>query len=69
MSSPPLHSRLGKPGYWETLPQDDHWHIELVPRLSQIAGFEWGSGFYINPLPPMTLHIFCAAQIQISVSE
>jgi len=29
-----------------------HWHIEVIPRLSKIAGFEWGSGFYINPVPP-----------------
>lgn len=29
-----------------------HWHIEITPRLSRIAGFEWGSGFYINPTPP-----------------
>ncbi|MHC5540975.1 galactose-1-phosphate uridylyltransferase [Singulisphaera rosea] len=29
-----------------------HWHIEIIPRLSRIAGFEWGSGFYINPVPP-----------------
>src|SRR5207249_1447045 len=29
-----------------------HWHIEIVPKLSAIAGFEWGSGFYINPTPP-----------------
>ncbi len=28
------------------------WHIEIIPRLSRIAGFEWGSGFYINPVPP-----------------
>jgi len=20
--------------------------------LTRVAGFEWGSGFYINPLPP-----------------
>ena len=26
--------------------------IELMPRLTRIAGFEWGSGFYINPTPP-----------------
>jgi len=51
-TSPPCHSRSNKPGDWSTLAQDYHWHIELVPRLSQIAGFEWGSGFYINPLPP-----------------
>jgi len=29
-----------------------HWHIELIPALSKVAGFEWGSGFYINPTPP-----------------
>ncbi len=29
-----------------------HWHIEVIPRLTKIAGFEWGSGFYINPVPP-----------------
>lgn len=29
-----------------------HWHIEIIPQLSGIGGFEWGSGFYINPVPP-----------------
>ena len=29
-----------------------HWHIEIIPRLTRVAGFEWGSGFYINPVLP-----------------
>lgn len=29
-----------------------HWHIEIMPRVTGIAGFEWGSGFYINPKSP-----------------
>jgi UDPglucose--hexose-1-phosphate uridylyltransferase len=29
-----------------------HWHIEIMPRLTKVAGFEWGTGFYINPTPP-----------------
>lgn len=29
-----------------------HWHVEIMPKLTQVAGFEWGSGFYINPVPP-----------------
>lgn len=29
-----------------------HWHIEIIPRLTKMAGFEWGTGFYINPTPP-----------------
>jgi len=39
-------------GYWETIEKDYHWHIEIMPRLTHVAGFEWGSGFYINPMPP-----------------
>lgn len=31
-----------------------HWHIEIIPRSTTIAGFEWGSGFYINPTPSET---------------
>lgn len=29
-----------------------HWHIEIIPKLVRVAGFEWGTGFYINPTPP-----------------
>jgi UDPglucose--hexose-1-phosphate uridylyltransferase len=29
-----------------------HWHIEVIPKLTKVAGFEWGSGFYLNPTPP-----------------
>jgi galactose-1-phosphate uridylyltransferase len=32
--------------------EDYHWHVELMPRLTGVAGSEWGSGFYINPMPP-----------------
>ena len=44
--------RRKKRGYWETIEDDYHWHIEIMPRLTQVAGFEWGSGFYINPTSP-----------------
>jgi len=29
-----------------------HWHVEVIPKLTNPAGFEWGSGFFINPVPP-----------------
>ena len=29
-----------------------HWHIEILPKLMQAAGFEWGSGAAINPVAP-----------------
>ena len=28
------------------------WHLEMFPRLIRTAGFEWGTGYYINPIPP-----------------
>jgi len=39
-------------GYWSTIEDDYHWHIEIIPRLTQVAGFEWGTGFYICPVLP-----------------
>jgi UDPglucose--hexose-1-phosphate uridylyltransferase len=38
--------------YWDTVEHDYHWHFEVIPRLTRIAGFEWGTGFYINPTAP-----------------
>lgn len=29
-----------------------HWHFEIIPKLTRVAGFEWGTGFYICPTPP-----------------
>jgi UDPglucose--hexose-1-phosphate uridylyltransferase len=40
-----------------------HWHFEIVPRLTKVAGFEWGTGCYINPLPPEA-----AAQVLQAIS-
>ena len=48
----PFRNERGKIGHWKTIEEDYHWHIELIPRLTRVAGFEWGSGFYINPTPP-----------------
>jgi UDPglucose--hexose-1-phosphate uridylyltransferase len=51
-TTPPMHARPGKPDFWSSIEFDYHWHIELVPRLSRVAGFEWGTGFHINPTAP-----------------
>jgi UDPglucose--hexose-1-phosphate uridylyltransferase len=29
-----------------------HWHVEIIPKLTKIAGFEWATGFYVNPTAP-----------------
>lgn len=51
-TSPNTHTALHRSWYWNTIEYDWHWHIEIIPRLTRIAGFEWGTGFYINPTPP-----------------
>jgi UDPglucose--hexose-1-phosphate uridylyltransferase len=51
-TSPNTETLVRRRHYWDTLQFDYHWHIEILPRLTRVAGFEWGSGFYINPTPP-----------------
>jgi UDPglucose--hexose-1-phosphate uridylyltransferase len=52
LNSPPFNFVI------HTFPmQDDseesyHWHIEFMPKLTRVAGFEWGTGFHINPTSP-----------------
>ncbi|MBE0466277.1 MAG: galactose-1-phosphate uridylyltransferase [Candidatus Desulforudis sp.] len=29
-----------------------HWHFEILPRLTILAGYELGTGYFINPTPP-----------------
>jgi len=56
-----LETVAGRPAYnylIHTSPFDTsrldhyHWHIEIIPRMAKLAGFEWGGGCFINPVPP-----------------
>jgi UDPglucose--hexose-1-phosphate uridylyltransferase len=29
-----------------------HWYVSIIPRLTRVAGFELGSGMFINSVPP-----------------
>jgi UDPglucose--hexose-1-phosphate uridylyltransferase len=29
-----------------------HWHLEIIPRLTRVTGFEWGTELHVNPTPP-----------------
>lgn len=44
LHSSPINGDGGVEGY--------HWHIEFMPKLTRVAGFEWGSGFYLVSTPP-----------------
>jgi UDPglucose--hexose-1-phosphate uridylyltransferase len=52
LESPPYNFIVHTSPCSEDLSDIYHWHIEVMPRLTAVAGFEWGTGFYINPTPP-----------------
>ena len=39
-------------GDWPGIEGWYHWHLEIIPRLTKLAGFEWGTGMFINPMSP-----------------
>jgi UDPglucose--hexose-1-phosphate uridylyltransferase len=52
LGHPPYNLVIHTSPITESLNDFYHWHIEIMPKLSKVAGFEWGTGFYINPVPP-----------------
>lgn len=56
--SAPLRRETNQKNKWRTIEEDYHWHIEIMPRLTRVAGFEKGSGFYICPIPPQNMAEF-----------
>lgn len=51
-TDPPYNVVLHTAPLRETATEAFHWHLELMPKLTRLAGFELGSGFYMNPTPP-----------------
>lgn len=52
VNNPPYNFIVHTAPYHHHAGHSYHWHLEIMPRLTQVAGFEWGSGFYINPVVP-----------------
>jgi UDPglucose--hexose-1-phosphate uridylyltransferase len=52
VSAAPLNYALHSAPLLETNSAHYHWHLELLPRISKIAGFELASGYYINIVDP-----------------
>ncbi len=52
LETPPYNYVLHTSPFQDELNEYYHWHIEIIPKLTRTAGFEWGSGFFINPTPP-----------------
>jgi UDPglucose--hexose-1-phosphate uridylyltransferase len=52
LNFPPYNFTLHTTPFNERTLEYYHWHFEIIPKLTKFAGFEWGSGFFINPTPP-----------------
>lgn len=52
LGTPPYNLMLHTAPLREPQRSRYHWHVELIPKLTTVAGFEWGSGFFINPIGP-----------------
>src|SRR5262249_41581609 len=52
LGNPASNLVLHSPPLQENTHDYYHWHLEIIPKLAKTAGFEWGTGFYINPTPP-----------------
>jgi UDPglucose--hexose-1-phosphate uridylyltransferase len=44
--------RKPKPGSWETIGLDYHWHIQIRPRMDLLNGLKESGGFHLNPITP-----------------
>jgi UDPglucose--hexose-1-phosphate uridylyltransferase len=52
LNNPPYNYIIHTSSFSDTEENYYHWHFEIMPKLTKVAGFEWGTGFYINPTPP-----------------
>ena len=52
LEHPPYSMMLHSAPIQEGPMQTYHWHLEVIPKLTHVAGFEWGTGFHVNPTPP-----------------
>ncbi len=51
-TAPNIQATSSQSGEEDSLRTALHWHLEILPRQTAVAGFEWGSGFTINTLSP-----------------
>jgi UDPglucose--hexose-1-phosphate uridylyltransferase len=52
LDDPPFNYIIHSAPLREAQSKHYHWHMEITPALTKVAGFEVGTGFYINPVPP-----------------
>jgi UDPglucose--hexose-1-phosphate uridylyltransferase len=52
LENPPFNLLIHSAPVVEPAGEYYHWHVEVIPKLTKVAGFEWATGFYLNPTAP-----------------
>ena len=52
LRNPPYNLLIHSAPLAESAAEYFHWHVEVIPKLTKVAGFEWATGFYVNPTSP-----------------
>jgi UDPglucose--hexose-1-phosphate uridylyltransferase len=52
LRNPPYNLLIHSAPLAENVGDSYHWHVEVIPKLTKVAGFEWATGFYVNPTAP-----------------
>ncbi len=52
LQSPPYNLLIHSAPVNDPPAEHYHWHVEIIPKLTKVAGFEWATGFYVNPTSP-----------------
>jgi UDPglucose--hexose-1-phosphate uridylyltransferase len=52
LRNPPYNLLIHSAPLAEPTSEAYHWHVEIIPKLTKVAGFEWATGFYVNPTSP-----------------
>ena len=47
-----INFRLSHRFYFDEAAAHWHWHLEVLPRIAPLAGFELGTGYHISTIPP-----------------
>jgi UDPglucose--hexose-1-phosphate uridylyltransferase len=52
LEMPPYNLLIHSAPVAESAGEYFHWHVEVIPKLTRVAGFEWATGFHLNPTSP-----------------
>jgi len=69
LNDPPFNYFIHSAPFNANAPDAYHWHLELIPKLSTAAGFELGTGMWINVVKPEESAAFLRERINNGVAQ